>query len=122
MKNLTIIVEDRPGTFADICEALGEAKINIEGHCGYPCEDQSIAHLLVKDANAARRVLEKTGIKVVKEQEVLVIDLENRPGELGKIVRKIAKVGVNLGVTYLATNTRIILEADNLEKARRALE
>ncbi len=122
MKDLTIIVEDRPGTFADICEALGKAKINIEGHCGFPCEGKSIAHLLVKDAPAARRILEKVGIEVVKEQEVLLIELEDRPGELGKTVRKIANAGVNLGHTYLATNTRIIVEADDLDKALSALE
>ncbi len=122
MKDLTVIVEDRPGTFADICEALGKANISIEGHCGFPCEGKSIAHFLVEDASEARRVLEKAGIEVVGEQEVLIIELEDQPGELGRTVRKIANAGVNLGHTYLATNTRVVLEADDLDKARSAMK
>ena len=57
-KNLTVILEDRPGTLADIGEVLGKEDINIEGLCGFPCEGKGIINILVEDAGGARRALE----------------------------------------------------------------
>jgi hypothetical protein len=57
MKDLTVSLEDRPGTLADLGEALGKAGINIEGMCAVASEGRSIIHLLVTDAAAARTAL-----------------------------------------------------------------
>ena len=121
MKDLTVILEDRPGTSADMGEALGRAGINIEGSCGFACEGKGIAHILVEDAAAARRALEEVGIEVGDEREVLVLEMENRPGALGEVARRIANAGVNIEVVYLATNTRLVIGVDDLEKARAAV-
>jgi len=53
-KDLTVVLEDRPGTLADVGEALGKAGINIDGLCGFPCQGKGILHILVEDAAAAR--------------------------------------------------------------------
>ncbi|MFQ5944193.1 MAG: ACT domain-containing protein [Anaerolineales bacterium] len=119
--DLTVILEDRPGTLADMGEALGKAGINIDGMCGIPCEGKGVIHILVEDAAGARRALEESGFEVSDEREVLVRDLEDRPGELGEVARKIGDAGVNIDFIYLATNTRGVLGADDLEKARAAL-
>jgi hypothetical protein len=120
--DLTIIMEDRPGTAADMGEALGKAGVNIDGFCGFPCDGEGIAHILVEDAVAARSALEEIGLEVRDERQVLVLDVEDRPGALGEIVRKIADVGVNIDLGYMATKTRLVFGTDNLEKAKAALE
>jgi len=51
----------------------------------------------------------------------LVLELGDRPGELGEIARKIADAGVNIDLIYIAANTRGVMGADDLEKARAAL-
>lgn len=121
MKDLTVILEDRPGTLADMGEALGKAGINIEGSCGFPSEGKGVGHILVEDAAAARRALEEIGIEVGNEREVLVLEIEDRPGALGEVSRRIANAGVNIDLCYLATNTRLVIGADDLDKARAAL-
>ncbi|MFQ5819769.1 MAG: ACT domain-containing protein [Candidatus Heimdallarchaeota archaeon] len=121
-KDLIIILEDRPGTLADVGEALGKAGINIDGVCGFPCEGEGIFHILVEDADAARSAIKKTGFEVRGERSVLVLEIEDRPGEFGKITRRIADAGVNIDLAYLATNTRLVIGADDLEKARAAAE
>lgn len=121
MKDLTVILEDRPGTLADMGEALGKAGINIEGACGFAVEDKGIIHILVEDAAAARRALEKVGIEVGDEREVLVLEIEDRPGALGEVGRRMANAGVNIDLSYLATNTRLVIGVDNLDKARAAV-
>jgi hypothetical protein len=120
-KNLTIALEDRPGILAELGEALGGAGINIEGFCGYASGGRGILHLLVDDAAAARAALERAGIEVQDERDVVVVDIEDRPGALGVIARRIANAGVSLNLAYLGTNTRLVLSGDDLESVRRTL-
>lgn len=120
MKDLTISMENRPGTMADVGEALGKAGINIEGGCGMPCEGKGIGHLLVENAGAARSAIIEAGIEVLNERDVLVLDIENKQGTLGKVCRRISNAGVNIDLLYMAAGTRIVLGVDDLQKARAA--
>ena len=119
--DLTVILEDRPGTLADLGEALGKAGINIEGGCGFPCEGKGVIHILVEDAAAARQAMEEAGIEVRGERQVLVLEIEDRPGALGEVSRRIANAGVNIDLAYQATNNRLVLGVDDLDKARAAV-
>jgi len=120
-KDLTVVLENRPGTIADLGEALGEAGINIDGMCGFPCEGKGILHILVDDASGARRALEAIGFKVTSEREVFLLETEDRPGMLGEVSRKIANAGVNVDLLYKATKTKLVIGADDLEKAQTAI-
>ncbi len=120
-KDLTVILGDRPGTLADVSEALGKAGINIDGFCGFPSEGKGVLHILIEDVVAAKRELQQAGLEVRGEREVLVLEIEDRPGVLGDITRRIAKAGVNIDLVYLATNTRLVIGADDLDSARAAV-
>ncbi len=123
-KDLTVTVEDRPGTLADIGEALGKAGVNIEGFAGFGVEGRGIIHLLVEDAAKTRTALEGAGIKVEGESDAIVLDLTgdaDRPGALGRTARKIAAAGVNIQVSYVATRNRGVLVSSDNAKARKAL-
>jgi hypothetical protein len=121
-KNLTIELEDKPGILAELGEALGRAGINIEGFCGYASGGTGVVHLLVDNAAAARGALEGTGISVQAERDVVVVEIDDRPGALGVIARRISNANVSLDLAYLATNTRLVLGADDLDRVRRAVE
>ena len=120
--DMTIILADRPGTLADVGEALGKAGINIDGMCGFPCEGKGMFHILVEDAAAARRAIEEIGFEILGERPVLVVEGEDRPGEFGNITRRIANAGVNVDLNYMATRSRMVIGADDLEKARTVVE
>lgn len=119
--DLTVILENRPGTLAELGETLGEAGINIEGICGFPVDGKGLIHLLVDNGDAAKEALTKKGMEVRDMRDVLVLDIEDKPGEFGRVCRKISDAGVNLDFNYMASNTRIILGAADLEKAKAAL-
>lgn len=121
-KDLRLILEDRPGQLAKVGEALGKAGVNIDGLCGVTWEGKGVIHALVEDAAKARRALEANGLHVDQEQEVVILEVEDRPGVLGNIARRLANAGVNLNLAYLATSTRLVIGADDLEKARQALK
>jgi hypothetical protein len=119
MKDLTITLEDRPGRLADLGEATGLAGINIEGLCATTGGGGAEVHVLVDDPAAAREALSAAGIKVESESDVLVIDLEDRPGTLGEVARRIAEAGVNITVAYSTFGgVRLALGVDDLGKAR----
>jgi hypothetical protein len=119
--DLTVFFEDRPGTLAEMGEALGRAGVNIEGGCGFPCEGEAEFHLLVQDAVAAKRVLHDAGIEVHVERQVLEVEVEDRPGALGEVARRLADAGVNIDLLYLNGKGQVVLGVDDLDKARQVL-
>ena len=123
-KDLTVTLDDRPGTLADLGEALGKAGVNIEGISGIGYEGRGIIHVLVEDAAKARQALEGAGIKVEGESDALVMPVSgsaDKPGELGRMARAIADAGVNIQALYLATHDRGVLVASDNQKAAKAL-
>ena len=124
-KDLTVVLENRPGTFAEMGEATGRAGVNIDGLCGFPCEGSGMLHILVDDATSARRALEAAGFEVGEDRDVLLlregVDFEDRPGALGEVTRRIADAGVNIDLMYSTWNGEVVLGADDVEKARAAV-
>jgi len=120
-KDLTVVLDNRPGTLADLGEALGEAGINLDAMCSFPCEGKGVIHILVEDAGKARSGLENAGFTVESEREVLLFEAEDRPGMLGETMRKLADAGVNVDLLYKATQTKLVIGADDLEKAQATL-
>jgi len=119
-KDLTVTGwgQDRPGVAAEIGEALGQAGVNIEGAFGSGRHGE--VHVLVEDGGSARSALEGAGFTVSDERDVVVVQLEDRPGSWGDAARKLADAGVNIDWHYLATGTRMVVATADLEKARGA--
>jgi len=122
LTDLTISLGDHPGSLAKVGEALGKAGVNIEGICGVTVQGKGVIHLLVGDAAKARRALEANHIDVAKETEVVVLPVEDRPGVLGNVARRLADAGVNLQLAYMATSARLVVGADDLGKVHAAIE
>jgi len=120
LKDLTIELDEKVGSVASAAEALGKAGVNIEGICGFVVGGKGVGHVLVADPGKARQALQTAGARVTGEQDVLILDIEDKPGSLGKLTRKIADAGVNLNTVYLATKTRVVIGAGEIEKARTA--
>ena len=116
-----MVLENRPGTLADLGEALGNAGINVDGMCGFPFEGRGVIHILVEDAYAARLALEEADLGIDAERDVLLYEADDRPGMLGETTHKLADAGVNVDLIHKATQTKLVIGADDLEKAQSAL-
>jgi hypothetical protein len=120
--DLTLYLDDEPGELARVGDVLGAAGANIAGLCALTTGGgQAELHILVHDATAAFEALHAAGVRIAAEQEVLVLDIEDRPGALGEIAHKLGAARINLTLAYLATNTRLVLAADNLADAKSAV-
>jgi len=106
MKEITVIVENRIGTLANIAEALGGAGVNIEAIAAYGQGTNAVFRVVTKDPISAKKSLEKlTGIREITVSDILVIKMANRPGELGKITRKLSNRKVDLESVYILGKT-----------------
>jgi hypothetical protein len=121
-KDLTVTLENRPGSLAELGEATGAAGVNIEGLCGVPVGDKGVIHILVEDAGAARAALEGAGIEVGDERDVLVVEVEDRPGTMAEVARRVADAGVNIDLAYTTFGgVKLVLGVDDLQKASGAV-
>jgi hypothetical protein len=120
LKDLTVVVPDRPGTLAHIAEAIASAGINIEGFSGDNVQGRAVMHLLVEDARTVRKLMEDAGLEVREERDVLVVDTEDRPGALAAVAGRISATGVNIDFFY-GVRGRLILGVEDFEKAEQAL-
>ena len=122
-KDLTVIMEDRPGKLADLGEATGRAGVNIEGLCAMVGDGKGFIHILVADAVAARKALEAAGIDVADERDAVIVDLHDKPGAMGEIARDLADAGVGVDVAYtIFSGVRLVIVTEDVEAARGALE
>ena len=119
MKDLAILLDDRPGALAAMGEALGSAGVSIEGGGAWVVNGRGIAHFLVADGTAARTALERAGIAVLAERDVIVQRLrQDVPGQLGALTRRMADAGVNIEVLYSDHDHRLVLVVNDVTRAR----
>jgi hypothetical protein len=112
--DFTIAVPHNKGSLATLAEEMSRENINIEGLCALEHNGSVIFHLLTTDKAATTRAISKVGYKVTRETEVIVERVEDRPGTLAKVTRRFADAGINLITAYLATDTRLVLGAENV--------
>ena len=123
-RDLTVILDDRPGQLAMLGEAAGEAGVNLRGLAAFTGEGRGIIHLLVdNDASAAcQTALRGAGFAIADDREVLVVDVEDRPGTLGELTRRLADANVNVDLAYTTYGgVKIVIATDDLESARDVL-
>lgn len=102
-KQLAIFLDNRPGTLARLADALAEASINIYAITTSDTVDHSVIRLVVSDYQKAMHLFEQHGTLVV-EDDVLMIEGSNKPGELARIAHALAEARINIEYCYSATS------------------
>ena len=120
-KDITVVLKDELGTVASMGEALGNAGISIEGIGGFVAAGEGICHILVEDPVGARSAIEDAGHQVRDERDVLVVDVEDKPGEVGRVTRKLADAGINVDLVYATNKAQLVIGVDDIDKARAAI-
>jgi hypothetical protein len=123
---LAVFLANRPGALARVCEALGNAGVNIHALATSDTVDHTVVRMVVSDPTKALMLLGEAGVLAL-EAEVLTIETASHPGVLAKIADRLAESEINIEYTYLAcapdsAKGLIILRPSNVEKARQVLE
>jgi hypothetical protein len=120
--DLTIELDNNPGALAEVAAAISDAGVNIAAATCIGTGERAELHILVPHAEAARHLLAISHIAVTREREVVVVDVEDRPGVLADLTRRIAKAGINIELVYVATRDRVVFGAPDIAGLRAAIE
>lgn len=125
MKEFKVFVADRPGELARVTEALSGAAVNIRAIASESKHDASFLRVVTSDVQTTEKALSTAGLKF-ELSDILTMDLLDRPGELAKVAKRLARAGINVHSIYILGSkngrTEIALVVDNPERAKVALK
>lgn len=122
---LSIALENQPGQLARLCRVLAQAEVNIRGLAINESSDVSTIRMIVSDPAAAQEALRGAGLSFVA-QDVLVLELQDKPGALERIAVRLGDCGINIQYIY-GTGDRgvgrglLVMRTDDVDAARQAL-
>jgi len=120
--DIVIEVENKPGALAALAAVVEDAGVNLAAATFTGGDHKAELHILVPHAEPVRHALAVThGAVVMREHEVVVVDVVDGPGVLADLTRKIASAGVNLDTVYVATNNRVVFGSADIDGLKKAL-
>jgi hypothetical protein len=114
-------VKNKPGALAQICSTLGKAGVNISALLAPEVRGRGKVRLLVDNPDKAKEAL-KAGKIRFSEEEVIAIDLDNRPNALGEVAEKLAQAKINVRYAYATASegsakATVLLSVRDVDKA-----
>jgi hypothetical protein len=104
-----------------VAAAISDAGVNLAAATCVGTADHVELHILVPHAEAAKHALALSQLSVNREREVVVVAVDDRPGVLADLTRKVAKAGIDLDLVYVATQNRLVFGAADLAGLKAAL-
>jgi len=98
-KQLMIRLPSKVGSLAHVTSAISSNGINMVALCAYEVGETVSIMFCTTDNNGAKQLLEKQGVNV-REEEVVILHIDNKPGALQHVTDKIAEAGIDLHLMY----------------------
>ena len=121
--DLVIELDNKPGALAEVATAISDAGINIAAATCLGESQTAELHILVPHSEPVHRALANThGPVVTREREVVVVQAQDRPGELAELASTVSRAGINLDIVYVATNSRVVLGSSDIAALKQVLD
>jgi hypothetical protein len=126
MSEFTVTIEDKPGALGNCFLALAQQGVNILAFQSFVEEGESLARLVVDNPAAAKATL--GGLRMIfEETEVVVAEVENRPGELGPVAALLGDKKINIDYSYCgfkpgSNKGLLVFGVDHLTRAANAVD
>ncbi len=126
IKQLSLFIENKPGSLNAICRVLKENDINIRTLSLADTQQFGILRILVKEHDRARAALEKAGF-LVKVTDVLALPVSDHPGGLAELLRIFDASNISVEYMYAFTFGRqdsavMVFRFENPDAALAALQ
>lgn len=116
VRQLSVFIENKSGRVSEVTGLLGEADVNIRGFSVSDTAEYGILRLVVDRPDEAARVLKEAGF-TVRMDDVICIDLPDRPGGLAEVLRMVSAAGVNIEYVYSLVATYIVINVADVSRA-----
>jgi hypothetical protein len=121
--DFTVILDDRPGTAALVGRTMGAAGVNIDGLSLFTSGGVAILHVLVAphEVDHARTAMREAGVDLHGERAVWVAQIADQPGEMGRLLGRLATADVNCDLLYLDAHGRLVIGAEDMDEVSHLL-
>lgn len=127
VEQLVITTDDKPGMLAEVTGIIADAQVNIDAICAYGEKGKAVFYIITRQNDKVKQAIQQKGWSV-EEDEVVVVDVENEPGSLNKLAKKLKAKGINLLFCYGSTSEHnshpchFVFKAENCQAAMEALK
>lgn len=125
VKQLTVFVENKSGRVSDILDALGKANIDISALSIADTSDYGLMRMITDEPQKAKEILDGAGV-AVKITDALAVPIENRPGGLADVMKRLKDGGISVEYLYAFVGRKdggalVVLKTDDNEKAEKII-
>lgn len=122
----SIFLVNKPGVLSQIFRELARTKVNITNVAMMDSMEHGVLRMTVDDPAAARQAFKHLNVSAT-ENEVLAVDLANRPGAAADLCEKLADAHINIGYMYCTAGgngakTTVVIKVPDIKKAIKVLE
>ena len=126
IKQLSVFVENRPGSLMQVTSALTEAHINIRAIASFDTPEFGLLRLVGDKPAEAKTYLTSKGF-VVRIHDVIGVELKDEKGNLNRMLSILAEGRININYIYSFVIREgrapvMVFNTDDFEKAARVLE
>jgi len=99
VRQISVFLENKIGRLAEITQILGNKEINIRALAIADTTEFGILRMIVDRPQKAYEALEEKGF-TVSQTEVVVVEVEDKPGGLAQVMAILGKEGINVEYLY----------------------
>ena len=116
-KQLVITVDNQVGTLAQISSVVASSGINLIAICAYAVDNRGVIMFVSDNNDLAKKLLQAKKYDI-REEDVVVVSLDNKPGALQSICERISRAGIDLNLMYGSVDkagktSRVVFIAEN---------
>ena len=116
IQQISVVIENRPGRVSNVCALLERAGINVRGFMISDTNDYGILRLVVDRPDEALDLLGRNGY-AAKAKPILVARLEDRPGNLSRLLDHLSEAQINVTYSYSLISTFVAICTSDIEQA-----
>jgi hypothetical protein len=126
IKQLSVFVENKQGALSEILALLSDHGVNMRAVSIADTQDFGVLRMIVNNADNAKAILKNKGV-IVSVNDVIGVELQDKPGALAKVLALLSAGGVNVEYMYAfvtpgnVNSAYLVLRARNNQKAEKIL-
>ena len=126
IKQLSVFVENKPGSLMQVTSALTDAHINIRAIASFDTPEFGILRMVVDKPAEAKAYLTGKGF-VVRIHDVIGVELKDEKGNLNRMLSILAEGAININYIYcfvIRENRApvMVFNTDDYDKAAKVLK
>ncbi len=121
VSQISVFAESKPGHLVRVLNVFEKSNISVCGFSASDTGEYGILRFIVDDPDSAYHKLQEEGFACVVTP-ILVLRLEDKPGELARVMGILATCDINVIYSYSLISTYIALSVHDIDQAEKLLE